>query len=65
MDIEWAVINVDGQCMGNREIVENGGSVTWNTLHFSPVEMHEIEMTIHEGQDSVDVEHRVELRYTD
>ena len=65
VDIEWAVINVDGQCMGNREIVENGGSVTWNTLHFSPVEMHEIEMTIHEGQDSVDVEHRVELRYTD
>lgn len=64
VDVEWAVINVDGQCMGNREIVENGGSVEWNTLHFAPVEMHEIEMTIHEGQDEIRVEHVVALRYS-
>jgi hypothetical protein len=65
VDVEWAVINVDGQCMGNREIVENGGSVTWNTLHFAPVAMHEIEMTIHEGQDELNIEHVVALRYTE
>jgi len=64
VDIEWAVINVDGQCMGHREIIENGDSVSWNTLHFAPIEMHEVELTIHEGQDSVDVIHRIELRYT-
>ena len=65
VDVEWAVINVDGQCMGNREIVENGGSVTWNTLHFAPFDMHEIEMTIHEGQDELNIEHVVALRYTE
>ena len=65
VDVEWAVINVDGQCMGNREIVENGGSVTWNTLHFAPVDMHEIDMTIHEGQDDLNIEHVVALRYTE
>ena len=65
VDVEWAVINVDGQCMGNRDIVENGGSVTWNTLHFAPVDMHEIEMTIHEGQDELNIEHIVALRYTE
>ena len=65
VDVEWAVINVDGQCMGNREIVENGGSITWNTLHFAPVDMHEIEMTIHEGQDEINIEHVVALRYTE
>ena len=65
VDLEWAVINVDGQCMGNREIVENGGSVTWNTLHFAPIDMHEIEMTIHEGQDELNIEHVVALRYTE
>ena len=65
VDVEWAVINVDGQCMGNREIVDNGGSVTWNTLHFAPVDMHEIEMTIHEGQDEINIEHVVALRYTE
>ena len=65
VDVEWAVINVDGQCMGNREIVENGGSITWNTLHFAPVDMHEIEMTIHEGQDELNIEHVVALRYTE
>ena len=65
VDVEWAVINVDGQCMGNREIVDNGGSVTWNTLHFAPVDMHEIEMTIHEGQDELNIEHVVALRYTE
>ena len=65
VDIEWAVINVDGQCLGHREIIENGDSVTWNTLHFAPIEMHEVELTIHEGQDSVNVDHRIELRYTE
>ena len=65
VDVEWAVINVDDQCMGNREVVENGGSVTWNTLHFAPVDMHEIEMTIHEGQDELNIEHVVALRYTE
>ena len=65
VDVEWAVINVDDQCMGNREVVENGGSVTWNTLHFAPVDMHEIEMTIHEGQDDLNIEHVVALRYTE
>ena len=65
VDIEWAVLNIDGQCMGHREIIENGDSFTWNTLHFSPMENHEVKMTIHEGQDSVDVEHRIELQYTE
>ena len=64
VDVEWSVFNVDGQCLGHRKIVENGDSVSWNTLHFSPIEMHEVELTIHEGQDQVDVEHRIELRYT-
>ena len=65
VDVEWAVINEDGQCLGHREIIENGDSFTWNTLHFTPVEMHEVDLTIHEGQDSVDVQHRIELRYTE
>ena len=65
VDLEWAVINVDGPCMGNREIVENGDSITWNTLHFTPVDMHEIEMTIHEGQDELNIEHVVALRYSE
>ena len=65
VDLEWAVINVDGACMGNREIVENGESIIWNTLHFTPVDMHEIEMTIHEGQDELNIEHVVALRYTE
>lgn len=63
VDIEWAVINVDGQCMGNREIVENGDAITWNTLHFTPLGLHEIEMTIHDGQDDISIEHIVAVRY--
>ena len=53
----------DGQCLGHREIIENGDSFTWNTMHFAPVEMHEIELTIREGQDSLDVNQRLEIRY--
>ena len=49
---------------GHRELIENGGSYTWNTLHLAPIEMHEVELTIHEGQDSVNVDHGIELRYT-
>ena len=63
VDLEWAVLNIDGQCLGHREIIENGDSFTWNTMHFAPVEMHEIELTIREGQDSLDVNQRLEIRY--
>ncbi len=65
VDVEWAVLNNEGQCMGHRDIIENGDSVTWNTLHFAPIDMHEIEMTIHEGQDEINIEHVVALRYTE
>ena len=63
VDLEWAVLNIDGQCLGHREIIENGDSFTWNTMHFAPVEMHEIDLTIREGQDSLDVNQRLEIRY--
>jgi hypothetical protein len=43
--------------------IEDGDSTTWNTLHFSPVGMHELELVIDDGQDSINIEHKVLILY--
>lgn len=63
VSVSWSVVNPDGPCLSESRSIEDGDSTTWNTLHFSPVGMHELELVIEEGQDSINVEHKVSIRY--
>ena len=63
VSVSWSVVNPDGPCLSESRSIEDGDSTTWNTLHFSPVGMHELELVIEDGQDSINVEHRVLILY--
>jgi hypothetical protein len=63
VSVSWSVVNPDGPCLSESRSIEDGDSTTWNTLHFSPVGMHELELVIEDGQDSINVDHRVLILY--
>lgn len=63
VSVSWSVVNPDGPCLSESRLIEDGESTTWNTLHFSPVGMHELELVIDEGQDAIDIEHKVSILY--
>lgn len=63
VSVSWSVVNPDGPCLSESRSIEDGDSTTWNTLHFSPVGMHELELVIDDGQDTINVEHKVSIRY--
>ena len=63
VSVSWSVVNPDGPCLSESRSIEDGDSTTWNTLHFSPVGMHELGLVIEDGQDSINVDHRVLILY--
>ena len=63
VSVSWSVVNPDGPCLSESRSIEDGDSTTWNTLHFSPVGMHELELVIDDGQDSINIEHKVLILY--
>jgi hypothetical protein len=63
VSVSWSVVNPDGPCLSESRDIEDGETTTWNTLHFSPVGMHELELAIDDGQDAINVEHKVSIRY--
>ena len=63
VSLSWSVVNPDGSCLSESRTIDDGESTTWNTLHFSPVGMHELELVIDDGQDTINVEHKVSILY--
>jgi hypothetical protein len=63
VSVSWSVVNPDGPCLSESRTIDDGETTTWNTLHFSPVGMHELELVIDDGQDSINVEHKVSILY--
>jgi hypothetical protein len=63
VSVSWSVVNPDGPCLSESRAIDDGKSTIWNTLHFSPVGMHELELVIDEGQDAINVEHKVSILY--
>ena len=63
VSLSWSVVNPDGPCLSESRTIDDGESTTWNTLHFSPVGMHELELVIDDGQDTINVEHKVSILY--
>ncbi len=63
VSVSWSVVNPDGPCLSESRAIDDGESTIWNTLHFSPVGMHELELVIDEGQDAINVEHKVSILY--
>ena len=64
VDITWQLIDpLGGACQQHADVVHEGASVAWNTLHFNTYEAHELAVQYDEGQDELDVMHTVTVVY--
>mgnify|MGYP005700674851 FL=1 len=63
VDVRWEIVNYEGVCQTATESVANGHEKLWKTIHFGPLEIHEIRLAIEDGQDRINVHHQLEIRY--
>tara|TARA_Y100001954_G_scaffold43140_1_gene44344 strand:+ start:2759 stop:3469 length:711 start_codon:yes stop_codon:yes gene_type:complete len=64
VDITWQLIDpLGGACQQHTDVVHEGASAAWNTLHFNTYEAHELAVQYDEGQDELDVLHTVIVVY--
>tara|TARA_B100000676_G_C17934865_1_gene762983 strand:+ start:112 stop:876 length:765 start_codon:yes stop_codon:yes gene_type:complete len=63
VDVRWEIVNHEGVCQTATENVGNGDQTLWKTIHFGPLAVHEVRLTIEEGQDRINVHHALEIRY--
>ena len=63
VDVRWEIVNQEGVCQTAYENVGNGDQTLWKTIHFGPLAVHEVRLTIEEGQDRINVHHALEIRY--
>ena len=64
VDFTWKITDeLDDTCQSYSEQVDDGESVTWNTIHFNTYLLHDLSVEYEEGQDSISVSHSVLIIY--
>jgi len=64
VDFTWMITDELGDtCQSYSEQVDDGESVTWNTIHFNTYLLHDLSIQYEEGQDSISVNHSVLITY--
>lgn len=64
VDVTWRLIDpLGGACQQHSDVVHEGESAAWNTLHFNTYEAHDLAVDYEEGQDEIDVHHTVIVAY--
>ena len=64
VDFTWKITDeLDDTCQSYSEQVDDGESVTWNTIHFNTYLLHDLIVEYEEGQDSISVSHSVSIIY--
>jgi len=64
VDFTWKITDeLDDTCQSYSEQVDDGESVTWNTIHFNTYLLHDLSVEYDEDQDSISVSHSVLIIY--
>ena len=64
VEVSWALIDgTQEACQSQPGTVEEGGSASWNTVHFNTDEVHELRVNYEEGQDAIEIEQTVSIQY--
>jgi len=50
-------------CQSQKEYVDEGEEVVWNTVHFSAYEVHGLHIEYEENRDCIDVSQRICIQY--
>lgn len=66
VEISWNIADeYNDVCQSKRSQVNDGESVTWDTLHFSTYLAHELRINYEDGQDYISVQQSVSIFYSD
>ena len=64
VEITWKLVDQqEDACQNRNEIVGEGETVQWQTIHFNTFEIHELRIDYNEGQDLIDVYQTVTIQY--
>ena len=64
VEITWKLVDEqDDACQNRNEVVGEGETVRWQTIHFNTFEIHELQVNYNEGQDLIDVYQTVIIQY--
>ena len=62
----WKLIDeLDDTCQSNSAAVDDGDSVTWDTIYFNTVLIHDLVVQYDDGQDRINIQHKVNIFYED
>ena len=60
----WKITDENGDtCQSNSDQVNDGESVTWDTIHFNTKLIHDLSIDYEEGQDYISVNQSVSIIY--
>ena len=66
VEISWNIADeYNDVCQSKRSQVNDGESVSWDTLHFSTYLAHELRINYEDGQDYISVQQSVSILYSD
>ncbi len=64
VEITWRLVDQqEDACQNRNEVVSEGETVRWQTIHFNTFEIHELRVDYNEGQDLIDVHQTVIIQY--
>ena len=64
VEITWKLVDQqEDACQNRDEVVSEGDTVRWQTIHFNTFEIHELRVDYNEGQDLIDVHQTVIIQY--
>lgn len=64
VEITWGLIDdTNSACQRQEGSVDEGQTVSWNTVHFNTYEAHELTVLYEEGQDYLNIHQTVFLQY--
>ena len=65
VEVTWFLVDPqEDTCQSQKGFVHEGERVTWKTIHFNTLEIHELRLSYDEGQDYIDVYHSISIEYS-
>ena len=64
VEITWGLIDdTNDACQSQNGVVDDGETISWNTVHFNTYEVHKLHIDYKNGQDAINVDQRLSVEY--
>ena len=64
VEITWGLIDdTDDACQSQNGVVDDGETISWNTVHFNTFEVHKLNIEYKSGQDTINIHQHLSVEY--